>query len=218
MKMKFRNYLQILILFLSIQNLYSQVRLGVHGGLNLSSVSFRNLNIFSSGISTGIGFLPAYSFGIDINYKIVDNYSFSSGINYSVKGYKVTSFGVRENYYYSYLEIPFLFSYKPQNISVDIGPYVSFALNEVIKNSLVDNINYGRVGNSQADGDTLKPLDLGIKLGLGFDLKNLLFKSSIAFGISNVWPGRSGNSVKNISTEFLFGIPLYLFNEKDKKK
>ena len=218
MKMKFRNYLLILILFSPIQNLFSQVSLGIHGGLNLSSVSFRNLNIFGSGVSTGIGFLPAYSFGIHVNYEIVDDYSFLSGINYSVKGYKVTSWGVRENYYYSYLEIPFLFSYKPHNISIDLGPYVSFALNEAIKNSLVDNINYGRVGNNQADGDTLKPLDIGIKLGVGFGLERLVFRSSIAFGISNVWPGRSGNSVKNISTEFLLGIPLYLFNEKDKKK
>jgi len=62
MKMKFRNYLLILILFSPIQNLFSQVSLGIHGGLNLSSVSFRNLNIFGSGVSTGIGFLPAYSF------------------------------------------------------------------------------------------------------------------------------------------------------------
>ena len=214
MKMKFKNYLIIIFLFFSCKNLYSQIDIGIHGGLNLSSISLPKIDISD----VGIGFLPAYSFGVRINYEIVNDYSFVQEINYSIKGYKVNILGIKEYYNNSYIEMPFLFSYKPQNISIDLGPYVSFALNEAIKNSLVDNINYGRVGNNQADGDTLKPLDIGIKLGVGFGLERLVFRSSIAFGISNVWPGRSGNSVKNISTEFLLGIPLYLFNEKDKKK
>ena len=124
MKMKFKNYLIIIFLFFSCKNLYSQIDIGIHGGLNLSSISLPKIDISD----VGIGFLPAYSLGVRINYKIVNDYSFIQEINYSIKGHKVNILGIKEYYNNSYIEMPFLVSYKPQNISFEVGPYLGFAL------------------------------------------------------------------------------------------
>ena len=94
MKMKFKNYLIIIILFFSCKNLYSQIDIGIHGGLNLSSISLPKIDISD----VGIGFLPAYSLGVRINYKIVNDYSFIQEINYSIKGHKVNILGIKEYY------------------------------------------------------------------------------------------------------------------------
>ena len=214
MKMKFKNYLIIIILFFSFKNLYSQIDIGIHGGLNLSSISLPKIDISD----VDIGFLPAYSLGVRINYKIVNDYSFIQEINYSIKGYKVNILGIKEYYNNSYIEMPFLFSYKPQNISFEVGPYLGFALKQVIRNSSTDDDYYGKIGNNQ-DYDTLKPIDIGVKLGISISLEKIVLRSSAAFGISNTRPGGGGgNSVKNISTQFLIGFPIYLFDDKIKKK
>ena len=214
MKMKFKNYLIIIILFFSCKNLYSQIDIGIHGGLNLSSISLPKIDISD----VGIGFLPAYSLGVRINYKIVNDYSFIQEINYSIKGYKVNILGIKEYYNNLYIEMPFLFSYKPQNISFEVGPYLGFALKQVIRNSSTDDDYYGKIGNNQ-DYDTLKPIDIGVKLGISISLEKIVLRSSAAFGISNTRPGGGGgNSVKNISTQFLIGFPIYLFDDKIKKK
>ena len=214
MKMKFKNYLIIIFLFFACKNLYSQIDIGIHGGLNLSSISLPKIDISD----VGIGFLPAYSLGVRINYKIVNDYSFIQEINYSIKGYKVNILGIKEYYNNSYIEMPFLFSYKPQNISFEVGPYLGFALKQVIRNSSTDDDYYGKIGNNQ-DYDTLKPIDIGVKLGISISLEKIVLRSSAAFGISNTRPGGGGgNSVKNISTQFLIGFPIYLFDDKIKKK
>ena len=45
MKMKFKNYLIIIILFFSCKNLYGQIDIGIHGGLNLSSISLPKIDV-----------------------------------------------------------------------------------------------------------------------------------------------------------------------------
>ena len=105
--------------------------------------------------------------------------------------------------------MPFLVSYKPQNISFEVGPYLGFALKQVIRNSSIDYVDYGKIGNNQDDDDTLKPIDIGVKFGISISLEKIVLRSSVAFGISNTRPGGGGgNSVKNISTQFLIGFPL----------
>ena len=215
MKMKFKNYLIIIILFFSYKNLYSQIDIGIHGGLNLSTISLPKIDISD----VGIGFLPAYSLGVRINYKIVNDYSFIQEINYSIKGHKVNILGTKEYYNNSYIEMPFLVSYKPQNISFEVGPYLGFALKQVIRNSSIDYVDYGKIGNNQDDEDTLKPIDIGVKFGISISLEKIVLRCSAAFGISNTRPGGGGgNSVKNISTQCLIGFPIYLFDDKIKKK
>ena len=89
----------------------------------------------------------------------------------------------------------------------------------LIRNSLIDYVDYGKIGNNQDDGDTLKPIDIGVKLGISISLEKIVLRSSAAFGISNTRPGGGGgNSVKNISTQFLVGFPIHLFDDKIKKK
>ena len=95
----------------------------------------------------------------------------------------------------------------------------TFALKQVIRNSSIDYIDYGKIGNNQDDDDTLKPIDIGVKFGISINLEKIVLRSSAAFGISNTRPGGGGgNSVKNISTQFLIGFPIYLFDDKIKKK
>ena len=50
MKMKFKNYLIIIILFFSYKNLYSQIDIGIHGGLNLSTISLPKIDNYKEKI------------------------------------------------------------------------------------------------------------------------------------------------------------------------
>ena len=205
-------------------HLFSQLNLYLKAGLNLSSVTVSN-NV--DGFDKSTGFIPAYHGGIILHSTLDDEYSFETGIVYNVKGYKMDVSGINIHTYSTYIEIPIYFSYKlpsfsyftTNNINIKVGPYYAFAIKELIRNSIMKKNVKGQIGKNQDAGDTLKPNDIGINLGVDYFRKNIILGLNLGIGLLNNRPGGGkGNAVRNLSSQFSLGYILNKNNDKTKEE
>lgn len=150
-------------------------QVGVRAGLNLASYSSSQDGVtLSSDSKVGV------HFGITNDFKLSDKVTFRPGLLYSAKGGVLNlDFGgisEKSSSTFTYLDIPLSFVYnftgEDKGFFVEVGPNVGFLL----------------AAKSEGEDvkESLKSLDFGLNIGLGYDLGQFIVGANYGFGLANI--------------------------------
>lgn len=196
---------KILLALISVatftQTSNAQIPIAVVAGVNLANATqkFAGTSISSSSI-TGfhVGLMTEFTFGSKL--------SLMPGLLYSIKGTKISDFDATAKI--NYLEIPLNIAYKlpVPGLFAYAGPYLGYALSGSSEISGVSDVM--KIGTD--DSSDIKPTDLGLNIGLGYNLPMKLFiRAQYGIGFANIQPkGDADNMVKN--KVFAISLGYYL--------
>lgn len=183
----------------------AQVSFGPAVGLNLAN---NGQKMAGTKISTKM--VTGVHVGGVAKINFTDNLFLMPGVFFSTKGSKFDVGGADMKTSLSYIEIPVNLGYSiaSTGIFITAGPYLGYAVGGKFKvGDESENIKFG----SDETKDDLKPMDLGINVGAGYQLPLGIFvKAQYGIGLANLAPGgNSDNSIKNsvigITVGMLFG-------------
>ena len=151
---------------------------GIKGGMNISNF-VGDISDNTNRTSIHIGFFSE----IIVN----DHFSLQPELLYSGQGYSGSSTPGFSRSKYDYINLPVLAKiYVAEKLSVEAGPQIGFLLSAK-ERTTDDNIT---IPNQ-------KTVDLGLNLGLAYDLKNgVFFQTRYNLGLSNVNSGANSNGTK----------------------
>jgi hypothetical protein len=151
---------------------------GLKGGLNISNFIG---DIQDNSIRTSV------HLGIFSEIIINDKFSIQPEILYSGQGYSGSATPGFSRSKYDYLNLPVLAKiYVADKISIEAGPQIGFLLSAK-----------ERTSNDNATIPKQKTVDLGLNLGLAYDLKNgMFFQTRYNLGLSNINSSDNANAVK----------------------
>jgi hypothetical protein len=151
---------------------------GLKGGLNISNFIG---DIQDNSIRTSV------HLGIFSEIIINDKFSIQPEILYSGQGYSGSATPGFSRSKYDYLNLPVLAKiYVADKISIEAGPQIGFLLSAK-----------ERTSNDNATIPKQKTVDLGLNLGLAYDLKNgMFFQTRYNLGLSNINSSDTANAVK----------------------
>ncbi len=214
-----RQFLLLTTLLSASHLLHAQVRFGVKGGLNSSTVVIsgqKGEGSFSS--------RAAWQAGVLADVGITRHFSIQPALLLSSKGYKVNyPFGfitngldVKGTYSPLYVEVPVLALGKialgnSVRLFGGLGPYFAYAVGgkKNVKSSGVEQTSDISFGTSS--GAELKRGDFGGSLAVGAELGPLVLGLNYNLGLVNVTPGSGSSKVRNatlgVTAGFLFGQP-----------
>jgi hypothetical protein len=184
--------LLLTVLCLSISLAASALSFGPIAGVNLSNVTGDG----DSSNAMKVGF----HFGGIVELSITDNFIIAPGVIYSVKGTQDKD--VSDNKLnLSYLEIPINAKYRLESgLNFFAGPYVGFLMSATAEPSGTD------------VKDFLESSDIGLNVGLGFDLEGGLgFSAQYGMGLTSISKDIAGTSIDNknstigISIRYMLG-------------
>ncbi len=173
-----------------------KVKIGVKGGLNISSLKGNKAGEFFdptqeviSNPDSRIGF----HIGAVIDVKITNKFSVQPEVLYSTNGATIQDYSTIK---LDYLSLPISAKYYLiEGFSIEAGPQFSFLVNDV----------YDYENKSDLDTDA-ENFDLGINVGLGYELKSGLFlQSRYTFGASTLSSNpvlRNGNFQLSLGYQF----------------
>lgn len=188
---------------------FGQMKFGAKAGLNLA-----NMSTDASGVSPKM--IVGFNIGGILELSLSDNIAIQPGIFYSAKGSKsdldfgfMTGTGTAK---LSYIEVPINVLYKLGSGDMKfvpfIGPYLGYGIGGKIKMEAGGQSQEEDVKFGSGDTDDFKALDLGLNVGIGVEMGNLLISAQYGLGLANINP-TSDNTVKNnvigISVGYLFG-------------
>ena len=159
MKSKIKNIIFIILIAFPFFGFTNKLKLGLHGGINFSTISASNA---PKEFNMEKGFLPGLLIGLSSEYKLNDDILLIAEINYSSKGYSNNQTGIRVKSYSQYLTVPIkLKMHTQKGLGLEIGPYVGIAIKEFLKNNITKTKVFGSIGNNIniEPPNTLKPLD-----------------------------------------------------------
>lgn len=218
----------------------SQVRVGVKGGWNLSTITVDNDGSVDKDKS-----LSGFNIGVIADIPLVEDIlSFQPGVFYTTKGSKLTS-GDKDNsttnpyYKYTtspqYIEIPLNFVGKiplgeNSRLFGGIGPYVAFGVAGKNKTSMtLAGVTTSTESNIKWDDDTpfnnddpnrgldkYKRFDIGGNIMVGAEVHNILIAAQYGLGFAKINSGSSSgdtNNEKNKNRVFSVSVG-YLFGGK----
>jgi len=177
----------LLIFFLLAPVLaYSQLRLGIRGGVNLAT--FNGSEVVEWGAANVDPTAQVkFHLGVYADYFIVENISIQPGLFYSAKGpnyegeteiYNNMGEFMMEDITYKkrlgYLDIPILVHFHiNENLSVFAGPQFSFLISAKVKNDAAQEVlNALGLEEDEDVKDSYRGFDLGFPIGLGYELTN----------------------------------------------
>ncbi|MEZ4910124.1 MAG: porin family protein [Saprospiraceae bacterium] len=144
-----------------------KAQLGVRAGLNFSST-----NIEFAGISASTDSKVGFHVGLVNDFMLSDKLTFRPGVLLSFKGGKSDAESTNLTYIDIPLSLVYNFSGGDTGFFAEVGPYLGFLL--AAKSEDVD------------IKDGYKSLDLGLSLGLGYDLGSFLVGANYGLGLANV--------------------------------
>ncbi|HMT53790.1 MAG TPA: porin family protein [Saprospiraceae bacterium] len=170
----------------------SNAQLGVRAGLNFSSYSVKG-----GGVSLNSDSQVGFHFGLTNDFKLTDNITFRPGLLYSGKGGKLDFLGESISTKLSYLDIPLSFVYNfsgsDSGFFAEVGPYVSMLL-------------AAKSGDEDVKDNT-KSLDLGLNVGLGYDLGAFIVGANYGLGLANIAKNEDGDDSTTKNTNIsVYGI------------
>ncbi|MCH7398387.1 PorT family protein [Belliella sp. DSM 107340] len=127
--MKKSLYLTLILAFVGLSGSYAQgLNFGLKGGANFSNFEGSNTTVESESITS-------YHAGAFVELGLGSNFSIQPELLYSTMGANVTSFNSASNDFKNelgYLSIPVMARIYliPNRLSLDVGPQVSFLMNE----------------------------------------------------------------------------------------
>ncbi len=171
--MKKRIFLPVVLILIFIQYGFSQLLVGVRGGVGLSNVSTPDL---VKAIAPDIRYMPGFEIGLMSEYLLSEHLSLQGELIYREKGFRIAEqtsldlfkidfpLGVRVDTRLHYLDLPLQLKYTfgngPIRGYLSAGPQIGYALNGRINtraNFLVDwelgniPINFGSANNQRFD-------------------------------------------------------------------
>lgn len=165
---------------------------GAKAGVNLANVT---------GDTEGADMRTAFHVGILSELMFGDKLAIQPEILYSSQGYKVEEeiMGRKHelNYNYSYINIPVMAKYYvTEGLNLQAGPQIGFLMS-------------AKETESDTDiKDSLKSIDFGVNLGLGYKLANgIFFDARYNLGLSNIndlGDNKVHNGVIQISAGYSF--------------
>jgi hypothetical protein len=184
------------LLVLMISNLcQGQIKVGIRGGLNASSISFNDLPERAEKYGYHLGLV------LDIT-AIPDFLSVQPEISFSTKGVAYTN--LSEKQYITMNSVDFLLpvAFKLNSVSLQVGPFVSY---------LIKDAEYIAVTNNGIILDGFKKLDAGLTAGLSYNVGKLFFGLRYNQGFINVSNdeiiaaiGKGKNAVGQVSVGYWF--------------
>jgi len=173
---------------------YGQFRIGLQGGLNLSTLIERNYNHdYASNF-----YKPGFHAGPVAEYTAGDHFSVKTALILETKGtqgkIRVDTFVADVGTSLLYLDIPLLFTGRIKAgkfiLFVEAGPYAGLGLwgkatAETPDQSISRDIAWG-----SGTDDEFKRMDLGIMTGAGVEWNQFFLDSSFGFGLANIFPLR----------------------------
>lgn len=150
-------------------------QIAIRAGANYSDIS-----IDGSSITTETDTKAGYHAGLMYTFGLAERISIRPGVLFSVKGYKFQE----ESVDLKYVEVPFSFLFYLGNnkngLYLEAGPYAGTG----IESDLGD------------FGEDLKRLDLGMNVGLGFELGRFGIGLNYGFGVANILEGELNTEEK----------------------
>lgn len=210
----------------------AQVRVGVKGGWNLSSITVNN-----SGDVDNDKSLSGFNIGVIADMPLVPRIlSFQPGVFYTTKGAKLKSSSANDAVQYkfttrpSYIEVPLNFIGKvpvgpSASLFAGVGPYFAFGVAGKNKSySTVGGVTTTTESNIKWDDDTpfndgdpnqgydkYKRFDWGGNVQIGAEISNFLISAQYGLGFNKINSGgNDGNNDKNKNRVFSVNVG-YLF-------
>lgn len=191
----------------------AQTRIGVKAGMNISMAT-RTVSNTKVDLGSHVGFHAGFTSEIPL----IANLYFNPGLFFSSKGYKESiPFGKRTvNPYFVEIPLHLMFKLPISNSAIFgyVGPYFSYGIagNTVAKVKLPlleETETKGKISFGSESGDNMRPFDMGLNVGAGFEVKHFQLSVQYAIGFSNLTPiYPEDNSLRmnvlSISAAFLF--------------
>lgn len=213
----------LVICIFGIMSLNAQIRFGVRGGIDYSSMNVK----FNYQNDSGIKGLLSYNIGLISDFKIKENLFLTTGLLLSKKGFtqeienldSITKFKVSP----CYIEVPLLGEYKLKvhklKMIFGFGPYFSYGIfgsvDLDIKSNTIDinyseNIRWSKYGylllteNEQIVYNfrysQIKRVDYGISFAFGLEYEPLILSIRYSYGLANImWEYSSNEKMSNQS-------------------
>ncbi|MBL3656099.1 porin family protein [Fulvivirga sediminis] len=176
----------------------AQVSGGVKGALNFATtVSPEN------DFDTDTKIAPAA--GGFIEFGLVDKLSFQPELLLSFQGSRTKSGGTTSKLNLTYINIPLIFKYEiVGGLHAELGPQLGFL---IAAHSKVKNDGYEEKRDVK---DNLEGTDLGLNIGLGYEVQNLIFDLRYYWGWSKIYEtGRNNEPVRNSLWQLGVGYRLF---------
>ena len=165
--------------------------IGIKAGLNLANLSVEDDNVETdSKIGFQVGAFYELSAGEDLMIR--------PGLLYSTKGAKEPEGD--ESISVNYLDIPIDVVYKldvgNNKLGFHAGPYIGI-------------LTSAKDGEGEDIKEFVKSIDLGLNIGLGYELQNIILDINYGLGLSNINDsGSDEDSIKNTNISFTIGYRL----------
>ena len=211
--------LTIIICLLCYSQCFSQIKIGIKAGLNVSLMEGNNyFTNYAYSIERPID-LPAYHLGIVSEVPILKHLSLQPEIIYSTAGYKYFSNGERFNSmnsttdpdvteYLSFVSLPILIKVKLAGVGFLFGPQIDRLVLAQRKIHDYEKANASRDYNMGNTYSAVIGLDYTFRFGLGFHARYTHGLQSIS-KVTEIGIYEPGTSIKNnaamFGLHFLFG-------------
>lgn len=194
---------KLLLLLLVLPLISFSQGFGIKAGVNFSNMTLEEKVTYNDGDTATEKVNgksnPGIYLGINYDIELSDALFLELGAAYSQKGLKVVEeddeYKYEEKINLSYIEIPFQLKYLAElddfNVFGMIGPYVGYGIGSKISWEETDDteIESGESSESVFGDDKskhwLKPLDIGLSIGAGFNINNLELGLNYGMSLSN---------------------------------
>ena len=205
--------LVVIIVLTTTFESFAQIKFGVKGGLNYANMLDKtNTRTYSADYKAKIGF----NMGVTAEYSISEKFAIEPGLLFSTKGTKDKSTGTKTSLNLNYLEIPINAIYKIElssssKILINAGPYFGYAISGKMKASEpVLGVNEDSKEQKVVIGTDIKPLDFGLNIGAGVEIKDITVSLQYGYGLANLTlhsenDAKLKNRVLGISIGYKFG-------------
>lgn len=209
-----KNFLKfslVICLMFVVTNIQAQIKFGPKVGLNLSTMTLKNM-----GISLDPKILVGFNVGVVSEIPLSGNLSLQPAVLYSAKGSKysvtISEVTAEAEIAPSFIEIPVNAVYKfdlgSTKLFLNAGPYFAYGIGGKSKSGGEStDISFG-----SGESNDMKPFDFGLNFGAGIEIANLLISANYEFGLANLAPRTTDNTEMKI-TVIGFSI-AYLFGGK----
>lgn len=206
-KLNFLKINTVVVLLLSFLAANSQLSFAPKIGLSYAKLS---------GDLTNARYLPRAFLGGSFNYKVSERYSFQSGFLITGKGSTLYyDEDDSDAFVLTYIEVPLnnLLTTEVGGGTMQFfaGPYLAFPINGMYKYLDDEDDLKESIGIGTSPVDEIKPLEIGINLGIGFLFEGLETQLSYGRSISNISnkPNEKlGNNLISVSVAYFFNYEL----------
>jgi len=210
-----------LLSILTVSQVSAQTRVGVKAGANFSMMT-KKYTLLGTEYKEDLGTHVGFHVGFTSEIPLIANLYFNPGLFFCSKGYTQTTevAGYTNKFTFNpyFIEIPLhiMFKLPISNSAIFgyVGPYFSYGIagnwtNREELSVVEPKITKDKIKFGSEKGDHMKPFDMGLNIGAGFDVKHFQISVQYAIGLANLTPIYPENcsfkmNVLSVSAAYLF--------------